>query len=200
MDGNRGARRRAENKFVQLGGGNLLKGLLLADPQAKVLGNATKKKTAAFVGTWRRFVLANVSPALQIALSERAAAMMARSVEISTVTASPHTLADEASLALQAQRPCWPACARSVHGNLFFRVHLQGELAKAQSYPCTLLVDVIRLVRTGRTDSGRTRDLPPDAFLLLVPPARGSACVCSRPAAAPRFACGRAASSSRNFS
>lgn len=141
------ARTGAGPPFVQLGGGNILKGLLLADPQAKVLGCSTKKKHTAFVGTWRRFVLANVSPALQIALSEKAAAMMARSVEISVVHASAHTLADEATLALHAQRPCWPACARKVHGKLFFRVELRGDaLTAAASYPCTLLLDIIRLV------------------------------------------------------
>lgn len=135
--------------FAQLGGGNHLKALLCADPQSRVLSTASAAKAEKYRDTWRRFALANVSPALQIALSERAAGMMARRVDIRNVAAaaSSSSLADEAGVALAPARPCWPVTAKNLLGSLFFRVALQGPLAAAASFPCTLLVDAIRLVR-----------------------------------------------------
>lgn len=72
---------------------------------------------------------------------------MPRVVDITTVHATTYSLADLATLALQVQRVCWPMTAERLH--LFFHMHLEEEsdLSLAASYPCTMLYDVLRLVR-----------------------------------------------------
>lgn len=86
---------------------------------------------------------------------------MPRVVDVTTVHATTYSLADEATLALQVQRTCWPTAAYRLHFS-FFHTHLSGNLLHRSSYPCTLLLDVIRLVRVEEQNTRScTRPLHP---------------------------------------